>query len=161
MRHESGRLRIMKILSRGAAACVASLVLLALASIASAAFAQTQGKSLQDQLVGHWRLVSVSVNGATPYGEDPAGTMFLDAGGHFAIIVVTAGRARNIAYFGTYTVNDADSSLTMHVEAGGGGATARPDEKRFVTFGGDELILENQKSAGPPGGVTLTWKLAN
>jgi hypothetical protein len=161
LHRQSKGLRIMKIISRGAVTCLASLVFLALASIASGALAQTPGKSLNDQLVGHWRLVSVSVNGATPYGDDPAGAMFLDAGGHFAVIVVTAGRARNTAYFGTYTVNDADSSLTMHVEAGGNGNAARPDEKRFITFSGDELILETQKSAGPPGGVKLTWKQAN
>ena len=91
----------MNIKTRGAVAGVASLVFLALASIASGALAQTPGKALKDQLVGHWRLVSVSVNGAAPYGLDPAGSMFLDAGGHYSVIVVTAGNARNIAYFGT------------------------------------------------------------
>jgi hypothetical protein len=151
----------MNIKTRGAAAGVASLVFLALASIASGALAQTPAKTLKDQLVGHWRLVSVNVNGATPYGPDPAGSMFLDAGGHYSVIVVTTGNARNIAYFGTYTVDDAESSMTMHVDASGAGSVARPDMKRFVTFSGDELILENQKSSGPASGVKLTWKQAN
>jgi hypothetical protein len=160
-RRQPRGLRIVKIISRAAVACLALLTILALASIASGALAQTPGKSLKDQLVGHWRLVSVSVNGATPYGDSPEGTMFLDATGHYAVIVLTAGRARNIAYFGTYTVNDADSSVTMQIEAGGNGVAARPDEKRFVAFSGDELTMETRRPGGPAGGVKLTWKLDN
>jgi hypothetical protein len=151
----------MNIVSRGAVAGVASLVFLALASIASGPLAQTPGKSLKDQLVGHWSLVSVSVNDAKPYGDDPTGSMFLDAGGHYSVIVVTAGKARNIAYFGTYTVDDADSSMTLHVDAGGNGNVVRPDVKRFIAFSGDELIVESQKPDGATGGVKLTWKQAN
>jgi hypothetical protein len=151
----------MNIKTRGAVAGVASLVFLALASIASGALAQTQGKTLEAQLVGHWRLVSVSVDGATPYGPDPAGSMFLDAGGHYAVIVVTAGSARSIAYFGTYTVDDSESSITMHVDATTTGAGDRPDVKRLVSFSGDELILANQKRPGPERSVELTWKQQN
>jgi Lipocalin-like domain len=153
----------MNIKTRRAVAGVASLVFLALASIASGALAQTPGKTLKDQLVGHWRLVSVSLNGATPYGPDPAGSMFLDAGGHYSVIVITAGSARNIAYFGTYTIDDSENSITMHVDATAAGAEARPDVKRFVTFSGDELIVanNNQKGPGPGRSVELTWKQQN
>jgi hypothetical protein len=151
----------MNIKTRGAIAGVAPLVFLALASIASGALAQTPGKTLKDQLVGHWRLISVSVNGATPYGPDPAGSMFLDAGGHYSVIVITTGTARNIAYFGTYTVDDSESSITMHVDATTTGAGDRPDVKRLVTFSGDELIVSNQKGPGPERSVELTWKQEN
>ena len=90
----------MKIKARSIAACVASLIILALASIDATLFAQTPTKSLKDQLVGHWQLVSVSVNNTTPYGANPQGSMFFDAGGHYSVIVVTAGKARNVSYFG-------------------------------------------------------------
>ena len=106
----------MNIKARGTVACVASLIFLALASIATAALAQTPGKSLKDQLVGHWQLVSVTIKDATPYGANPQGSMFLDADGHYSVIVLSAGNAQNISYFGTYTVNDADSSMTMHID---------------------------------------------
>ena len=102
---------------------MASLVILALASIGATSFAQTPTKSLEDQLVGHWQLVWVCITNSTPYGANPQGCMFLDAGS----LAGAAGR----------------------------------DEKRFVTFGGDELIVANQKSAGPLGAVRLTWKQAN
>jgi hypothetical protein len=150
----------MNINTRGAAG-VASLVFLALASIASGALAQTPGKTLEDQLVGHWRLVSVSVYGATPYGPDPACSMFLDAAGHYSVIVITAGSARTIAYFGAYTVDDSESSITMHVDGATTGAGDRPDVKRLVTFSSDELIVANQKGPGPERSIELTWKQRN
>ena len=145
---------------RGAAAG-AWLAMLALALIASVANAQTSAKSLRDQLVGHWGLVSVRISGTSPYGEDPRGSMFLDAAGHYSVIVITAGNARDISYFGTYTTDDAEGSMTIHVEASSIASAAGRDEKRFVTFDGDELIVSNQKPGTPPGGVTLTWKRAN
>jgi hypothetical protein len=151
----------MNIPLRGAAAWGASLAMLALVSIASAALAQSSAKPLRDQLVGHWGLVSVRINGASPYGEDPKGSMFLDAAGHYSVIVITTGAARDISYFGTYTTDDADGSITIHIEASSYAAAAGRDEKRFLRFDGDELISSNQQPAGSAGGVTLTWKRAN
>lgn len=147
--------------AHGIVTCVASLVILALASIGAPSLAQTPAKSLKDLLVGHWQLVSVSINRSSPYGADPQGSMFVDAGGHYSVIVITAGKARNVSYFGTYTVDDTDSSLTMHIDGSSNANAAGRDEKRFVTFSGDELVVANQKSAGPIGGVKLTWKQAN
>jgi hypothetical protein len=156
---ESRGVLIMNIIARGIVAFVLSLIIPA--SIAATSFAQTPTKSLKDQLVGHWQLVSVSINNTTPYGADPQGSMFLDASGHYSVIVITGGNARNISYFGTYTVNDADSSMTMHIDASSGANAVGRDEKRIITFNADELIVENQKSAVPLGAIKLTWKQAN
>jgi hypothetical protein len=152
---------IMNIKARSIVACVSSFVILALASIATTSLAQTPAKSIKDQLVGHWQLVSVIINGNEPYGANPQGSMFLDAGGHYSVIAITAGKARSISYFGTYTVNDADSSMTMHVDASSGANAAGRDEKRIVTFSGDDLTVANQKFAGSVGGIKLTWKRSN
>ncbi len=151
----------MTIKSRGAVAGLASLMVLALASIAATALAQTPGKSLKDQLVGHWKLVSVSVNGTSPYGVNPQGSMFLDAAGHYSVIVVTGGNARTISYFGNYTTDDAESSMTIHIDASSSEHGAGREEKRFLTFSGNELIVANHKSTDPIGGVKLTWLQAN
>jgi hypothetical protein len=154
----------MKIAVRGIVACVSSLIILALASIATSSSAQTPAKSLKDQLVGHWQLVSVAINDRTPYAADPQGSMFLDASGHYSVIVISVGEARSISYFGTYTVNDADKSMTMHVDASSGGSgvkAAGRDEKRLITFSGDHLIVANQTPSGAPGPVKVTWKEAN
>lgn len=153
----------MKIAARGLAVG-ASVMLLALVSIAAPVRAQAPAKSLKDQLIGHWQLVSVTIDTRTPYGASPTGTMFLDAAGHFATIIISAGNARNIAYFGTYTVNDAANTLTIHIEGNSGGLgvnAAGRDETRLITLRGDELMVQSTAPSGGPGNVTLTWKQAN
>jgi hypothetical protein len=154
---KSRGIRIMNILSRRIAECVSPLLI---ASLASVAFAQSPAKSLRDQLIGHWQLVAVTVNGQSPYGANAKGSMFLDAGGHYSVVVATAGAAKSIAYFGSYTVSDADRSVTFHVDASSRENGAERDQIRTVTFSGDELTLASQ-NPGPIGGVKLTWKLAN
>jgi hypothetical protein len=134
--------------------------LMILAGLASASSAQTPAKSLRDQLVGHWQLVSVTINDQSPYGANAQGSMFLDAGNHYSVIVVTAGQARSIAYFGEYKVNDADSSVTFHVDASSRTGTTERDQIRTASFNGDVLTLASQKP-GPIGGAKLTWKRAN
>ncbi|MGO9740258.1 MAG: lipocalin-like domain-containing protein [Roseiarcus sp.] len=136
----------------------AALAGLALASIGATALAQTPAKPLGKQLVGHWRLVSVSINDQAPYGAAPIGSMFLDASGHYSVIVITAGAARNIAYFGAYTADDADGSMTMHIEASSNPAADGRDQKRYVAFDADEMIVTSRKQSEPPGGLKLTWK---
>lgn len=150
----------MKITARGICACVPLLFGLALVSPASA---QSAAKSLKDQIVGHWQLVSVTVNGGTPYGAAPQGSMFLDAGGHLSVIVISDGAARNIAYFGTYTVDDADKTVSVHIDgsSGGSGNAGGRTLKRSVQVQGNQLVVANQTPNGAPGAVKLTWKQAN
>ena len=79
--------------------------------------------------------------------------MFLDAAGNYSVIVISAGNAKNISYFGTYTVNDADNTMTMHIDASSGINARGRDEKRTVTFNGDQMTQET-----PKGGIKITWK---
>jgi hypothetical protein len=152
----------MRILARGVTLSLSLLVVLAMMFLASPSSAQE--KSLKEALVGHWQLVSVSVNGRTPYGANPHGSLFLDAAGHFSIIVVSDGNARSLAFFGTYTINDADKTMMVHVQDSAGGGTpnaAGRDLKRLVTLNGDELSVQNVLTTGETGGVKVTWKRAN
>jgi hypothetical protein len=151
----------MNIKVRGVVACVSSLIILALVSFAMTAGAQTPGKSLKDQVVGHWQLVSVSIGGNDPYGDKPQGSMFLDAAGHYSVIVLGGGEANTIAYFGTYTINDADSAMTLHIDGSSRPNADGRDLKRIVTFSGDELITDTPPSVGRTGTVKLTWKRSN
>jgi hypothetical protein len=83
--------------------------------------------------------------------------MILTADGHYAVIVLSNGGARNISYFGTYTVNAADSTITMHI---GGSTHAKAngrDQKHPVALSGDELTVSNPTSASR-GSIKLTWK---
>jgi hypothetical protein len=150
----------MKITARGLGACLPLLLGLALMLPVPA---QSAAESLKQQVVGHWQLVSVTANSGTPYGAAPQGSMFLDAGGHLSVIVISDGGARNISYFGTYSVDDADKSMSIHIDgsSGGNGNANGRTLKRFVQVLGTELVMANQTPTGGPGSVKLTWKQAN
>jgi hypothetical protein len=155
---ESRTVRIMNIKACGIMVCLRSLIILQLISIAGTSLAQTPGTSIKDQLVGHWQLVSIIINGAAPYGPNPRGSMFLDASGHYLVIVLSAGNAKSISYFGTYTVNDADSSMTMRVDASSRLIADEPDAKRLVNFSGGEMTQETSPSTGRRNSIKVTWK---
>jgi hypothetical protein len=150
----------MKITGRRIVACLPLLLGLTLVSPLSA---QSNTKSLKDQVVGHWQLVSVTVNGGTPYGAAPQGSMFLDADGHLSVIVISDGGARNIAYFGSYTIDDANKTMSIHVDgsSGGSGNASGRTFKRVLQLQGSEMTMANQTPTGAPGPVQQTWKLAN
>jgi hypothetical protein len=149
----------MNLKARGVVAWAASLIMLALmlGSSAAPSLAQTPAKSIKDQLVGHWRLVSVTINDAAPYGTSPQGSMFLDADGHYAIIVLSGGNAKDISYFGTYTADDSAGVITLHIDGSSHANADGRDQKRLVTFSGDEVIVATSPSARR-GSIKLTWK---
>jgi hypothetical protein len=150
----------MKVTVRRIGTCVLLLLGLTLAPPLSA---QSAGSSLKQQLIGHWQLVSVTVGERTPYGAAPQGSMFLDANGHLSVIVISDGDARNISYFGTYTVDEAAKSMTIHVDAssGGSGNAGGRSFKRLLQLQGNELVMANEAPAGAPGVIKQTWKQAN
>jgi len=105
------------------------------------ALAQQKSKSFKEQLVGTWTLVRCEVvapDGAkTPLvvGDDPAGQYIFTDDGHFSFQATAelskfASNDRmkttpednkavvqgSIAYYGTYTVNDADKIIYLHIE---------------------------------------------
>jgi len=152
----------MRMAARGVTMSLSLLVILAM--MLGATPASARKKSLKEALVGHWQLVSVSVNSRTPYGDNPHGSLFFDDAGHFSVIVISDGNARSLAYFGTYTVNAAEKSMDIHIEDSAGGGTPNAggrDLKRLFTLNGDELSVENELATGEAGGVKLTWKRAN
>jgi len=154
-RRGSKGMRIMNGRARNIVAGSA-FMLLALTAV-TASLAQTPATSIKDQLVGAWQLESITINNIAPYGASPQGSMILTADGHYAVIVLSNGGARNISYFGTYTVNAADSTITMHI---GGSTHAKAngrDQKHPVTLSGDELTVSNPTSASR-GSIKLTWK---
>jgi hypothetical protein len=87
----------------------------------------------------------------------PGGAKVQDAG-HYSVIVLSGGEANSIAYFGTYTINDADIAMTLHIDGSSRANADGHDLKRLVTFSGDELITDTPPSSGRSGTVKLTWK---
>jgi hypothetical protein len=135
---------------------IVALVFVA-ASPVAAALAQTS--SLKDQLVGQWQLVSIGINNAVPYGNSPTGSMLFDAAGHYSIIVISNGGARNISYYGIYTVDETNKSVTTHIAGGTRANADGRDQTRQVTVVGDQLI--EQTPPGHKGSIKMTWKRAN
>ena len=137
----------------------AAITALGLALLPSSIVAQ-QG-TLRQQLVGTWTLVSeetTAQNGTKeqPYGPNPRGILILDASGRYATVrarpdrpkfksssqptteELVAARAFG-ANFGTWSVSEADKTLTLHVESALRPNNEGTDVKNSVSLVGDEL----------------------
>lgn len=133
----------------------------AAALVVAAGAAGAQTPTLASRLVGHWSLVSVAIGGQQPYGADPKGSMFLDAAGHYSVVVAGLRDAGAIAYFGEYQLDAASGVLTLHIDASTRASAAGRDEKRIVQLDGDALTLRSDHAARGLGAVTLVWKRAD
>jgi hypothetical protein len=149
-----------------------------LASSPSSAVAQQ--KSLKEQLVGTWILVSCDYKAAdgttAPFCANPAGSFSLDASGRYIQMYavrgrpkVTAGRnspaeeikaaARGVvASFGTWSANDADKIITRHIESALFSNFEGTDTKDMATVVGDELRLVDADPNPLPG--VQVWRRA-
>ena len=127
--------------------------------------ASSQQKSLKDQLVGTWTLVSwerTLPNGSKvhSYGENPKGMATFEPNGRMFLMFArpdlpkiasnnpantTAEEAKTIvgatlAYFGTYTVNDANKDLVLRLEASTLPNQVATEQKRTIaTLTADEF----------------------
>src|SRR5215813_603227 len=164
---------------------VSSVAVLGLALLPASALSQQ--KSLKEQIVGTWSHVSTKYkfpDGKTTdtFGPNAKGMLMLDAAGHVVFINMrsnlpkfaskdrTKGTpeenkavvAGSFAYFGTYTVNEAERTFTVHYEG-----TTFPnfdgiDSKRTITaLTADELKYANSVSTIGQGVVVeVVWKRA-
>jgi hypothetical protein len=146
------------------------------------AFGQKQ--SLKEQLAGTWTLLSWEQKKGDGtkverYGTSPKGIAFFDAGGRYIITVMRSDRAKyasnalwqgtpdenketadgTITYFGTYSISEVDSIITVRVEGSSFPNWNGTDQKRFVAIAGEQLTL----TVRPPGGdvIDVIWKRAN
>ena len=144
-----------------------------------------QQKSLKEQLIGTWSLVSFDsfdVGGAkvpNMEGRDLKGLLiFTDKGRmSFQIIAEFPKIASNdrlksmpaeekavahgvLSYFGTYTVSEADKTINYRIERSSfPNQVTGADAKRVATLTGDELKLDNPgRTAG--GRTVMVWRRA-
>lgn len=116
----------------------------------------------RDRFVGTWRLVSVEQRTpagevSNPMGPHPTGLIMYDSTGHMAVQIMREGRAQYAAaepspeeakaaltsytaYFGTFSVNEADRTVTHHRDGNLNPGAAR-DATRSFEFSSDRLIL--------------------
>ncbi|WP_234681930.1 lipocalin-like domain-containing protein [Bradyrhizobium monzae] len=145
--------------------------------------AASQGPSLKQALVGTWIVISWEQkknDGTTlrQFGESPTGMAIFDASGRYIITVMCSDRANYTSntlwlgtadenkatangtqtYFGTYSMNEADRSIAIHIEGSSFPNWNGANQKRFVAITEDQLTL----TIRPPSGETVdvVWKRA-
>jgi len=146
---------------------ISTVAVLGLALLPSGALGQQ--KSLKDQLVGTWTLVSweqTNPDGSKlqRFGANPKGVNVFDASGRVFLMYarpdlpkIASGNpstptpeeakaivAGAIGYFGTYTVNEGDKSIVFRLEASSFPNLLLADQKRtVVSLTADEMKYSN------------------
>jgi hypothetical protein len=142
-----------------------------------------QQNTLKERLIGTWTVVSL-INEHTDgskietFGSDPKGYFMFDSDGHFSTHVVRAWRPKfahrdaptcaeskavvegTITAFGTYTVNEADHSISMHIIGSSFPIWDDTNQKRSITITGDELKYLNPTPATGGGTAVIVLKRA-
>jgi hypothetical protein len=127
-----------------------------------------QQKSLKEQLVGAWTLVScdrkTDANEKQPYCVNSNGILILDASGRYAHMIVARGRPKLttvnrldapaeqykaaaqgfLANFGTWPVNEVDRTIARHYDVAMLPNYEGTDSKMSISIAGDELTLIEQ-----------------
>jgi hypothetical protein len=137
----------------------------------------------KEQILGAWRLESRTVRKANGeilldpvLGTQPAGRLFYDASGHMMLQMMRQERAQAIsvpsnpqdarnarvvlgydAYFGTFRVNEAEGTITHHVEGSLFPEDLGKDFTRFFRIEGDTFTLSFTSTS--PEGVEVTRTL--
>jgi lipocalin-like protein len=161
---------------------ILAIAALAIASMTSATVGQS-AKSDKERFIGSWTLVSLTsgegANQTLPYGPDPKGTMMVDANGRFSITVVRSDLPKfasnnrmsgspeenkaivqgSIAYFGTYTIDEATHVLTVNVEGSTFPNFTGGTQTRILSFEGDEVTYFNP-TPSMGGSAKVTYRRA-
>jgi hypothetical protein len=145
-------------MNRRATLAMTTAALLCSAVGLSASVSLPQQKSIEDQLVGTWTLVSsdqVRRDGSKSkqFGSNPQGITVFNADGRFFLMVASADNSQiaardpnetnsdeiggltavSIAYYGTYLVNRAEKAIILHLDASTFANQIGTDQKRTIT----------------------------
>jgi hypothetical protein len=143
-----------------------------LGSVLWAGTASAQQKSFKDQIAGAWILVSTdntAPDGSKHqiWGANPKGMLILDASGRFSQIIVRSDRPKfkannrmqgspeenaaavqgTTATFGSWSVNEADKTLTVRNEGSMFPNQVGTESKRPISVSEDELKVTNPSTA--------------
>jgi Lipocalin-like domain len=158
-------------MNRRTSLALGTTALLSLSIVLSgAAFAQQ--KSLKEQLVGSWIIVSndgTAPDGKKdqPFGPNPKGILIFDANGQYSQTIVnsdvpkfkinnrlkgtpeenTAVVQGTTATFGTWSIDEASKTVTVRYVGGMFPNQAGTDSKRTVSVSGNELKVSNPATA--------------
>ena len=168
---------------RAIAQLIVVIICFAAGSLKTDAIAQS--KSLQEQLLGSWILVSNFMERADGtkvdlFGTNPKGILIFAADGRFSTLVAradlpklaSANRGRttpeeskavvegSLAYYGTYSVNDLEKVVTVRIEGSTFVNQVGAVQKRVITsMTADEITVTNPASTSG-GAIHLVWRRA-
>jgi len=142
-------------------------------------------KPLGQQLVGTWRFVSTHLQSGDGgkvelYGPNPNGMLIFTSDGYFALTNTRPGRPRfasgntmegtaeenmatvkgTVAYFGTYIVDEANGTYSIHIEGSSFPNYEKTTQTRPFTIIGDTLTFVNPVPTTGGSGVHATLKRA-
>ena len=159
----------------------------AVAALAASGLSAQQ-KSLNDQLIGTWNLVSweqTRPDGSKSqrFGANPKGVQVFDANGRFYLMMARPDLPKfaasdpmkatpeeatqivqgSLAYFGTYTVNEGDKTINLRMESSTFPNQVGGEQQRVIeSLSGDELRYATTRSISGAGNRnTFVWKKAN
>ena len=162
---------------------ISAITALGIASMNSTTVGQS-AKSDKERFIGTWTLVSLTSgqgpNQTLPYGPNPKGTLMADANGRFSITVVRSDlpkfASKNrmsgtpeenkaivqgiIAYFGTYSIDEATHVLTVNIEGSTFPNFTGGTQTRILSFDGDEVTYFNP-TPSMGGSAKVTYRRAN
>jgi hypothetical protein len=133
----------------------------------------------QKQLVGSWTLISASAPnpGIKPFGPNDGFATF-QADGRFSLVLILGGLPKfasnnratgtmeenkavvqgSISYFGTYAVDEANGTMTLHIERCSFPNWNGTDIKRLITTLSSEDLKYTNPAASVGGSADLAWK---
>ena len=136
-------------------------------------------------LVGTWTLVSITLDQdgkkTDMYGANPQGQVMYDSNGHFSVIITRSDLPKfasnnrmtgtpeeneaivhgSFAYFGTYSVSEADKIISSHIESCTFPNFNGADRKTSFNISGDELnttVVSGPLTSIGTGRSYLVWK---
>lgn len=142
---------------------------------------QPRAKTAKERLLGAWTLVSLTAGEEAdqtfPYGANPKGSMMVDANGRFMITVLrsdlpqfasnnrmtatpdeaTAVVQGSIAYYGSYSIDEATHVITVNVEGSTFPNFTGGTQTRILSFNGDDEVTylnPTPSHGGAPAKVT-------
>ena len=78
--------------------------------------ATAQERTLRQQLIGLWDLISCS-NKQNPICSNPSGSVVYTVSGRYMVMLTEKGKPIALANFGTWSVDEATKTLSYHVES--------------------------------------------
>jgi len=143
--------------------------------------ALSQHTPLKEQIVGTWTYASVDTvrpdgSRVPMFGPNPRGRAVFDNNGRYMLMTARADQSKfasnnraegspeeykavvqgSIAHFGRYTVNEADKTITFHIDTSTFPNWNGVEQKRPFTLTGDELKWQTAASSGGTAEVVLT-----